>query len=272
MKEFVYKILNPGGNKTALVIGDTYSNIERKTINDIILKENNDVEQVGFISRVGNKLEMAGGEFCINATRCAIWEYLNNTNRKANKKINIKVSGCEKAIEGGIDMTGNVYAKIEINKRIPDFVALNDKFNYINLDGILHAVVDEENSKEYIKQLMNNQAEAKRRLKNIMKIFDTTQNAVGIILLEKVEEKLKIFPIVWVKTIDSLFYETACGSGSLAVAIYKNYVKGTKSFRIIHPSGYTIEVSLQENLGYVKEATISGKVIEEKGGFKYGRI
>ena len=55
MKKFEYKILNPGGNKTALVIGNDYSNYEKKIINDIILKENKDVEQVGFLSNTENK-------------------------------------------------------------------------------------------------------------------------------------------------------------------------------------------------------------------------
>lgn len=64
--EINYKILNPGGNKTAIVIGNKYSTKEKKQINDEILKENVDIEQVGFISKQGNRLDMAGGEFCIN--------------------------------------------------------------------------------------------------------------------------------------------------------------------------------------------------------------
>lgn len=38
-KNFKYKILNPGGNKTALVIGNDYLNNEKKLINDAILKK-----------------------------------------------------------------------------------------------------------------------------------------------------------------------------------------------------------------------------------------
>ena len=34
MKTFEYKIFNPGGNKTALVIGGDYAESERKTINE----------------------------------------------------------------------------------------------------------------------------------------------------------------------------------------------------------------------------------------------
>lgn len=95
---------------------------------------------------------------------------------------------------------------------------------------------------------------------------------IGIILLEKNNEKLKIFPIIWVKTIDTLFYETACGSGSLAAAIYKNYTENISSFEILQPSGYSINVKLNVNNDYIEYAIVSRKVIEENGGIKYGRI
>ena len=60
MKEYKYKILNPGGNKTALVFGNEYNAEEKKIINNEILKNNKDVEQVGFISLTKQNLEMAG--------------------------------------------------------------------------------------------------------------------------------------------------------------------------------------------------------------------
>lgn len=141
-KNFKYKILNPGGNKTALVIGNDYSNNEKKLINDAILKENKDVEQVGFISDKEKKLEMAGGEFCVNATRCAIWEYLN----KNSGKISIEVSGFKETIEGGINKKGNVFAKIKINEKIADIIRMEGEFNYIEIDGILLIIIDENNS------------------------------------------------------------------------------------------------------------------------------
>jgi len=58
--EYKYKILNPGGNRTALVLGNEYSTEEKKIINNEILKNNKEVEQVGFISLNEKKLSMAG--------------------------------------------------------------------------------------------------------------------------------------------------------------------------------------------------------------------
>lgn len=267
-KDFKYKILNPGGNKTALVIGNMYLPNEKKIINDFILKENKDVEQVGFINEKENKLEMAGGEFCVNATRCAIWEYLNKT----SGMLDIEVSGCKEKIEGGMDSKGNVFAKLKINKDISSIVKPNGKFNYIELDGILQIVVNEKDSKEYIDKLKQDNEKTKLELKEIMKNVETNQNAVGIILLEKDQEKLKIYPIIWVKTIDTLFYETACGSGSLATAIYKNSIEKAENFEVIQPSGYSINVELNIIDGKIKNSIISGKVLEGNGEIKYGRI
>ena len=267
MKNFEYKILNPGGNKTALVLGNNYSKEERKTINDYILNENKDIEQVGFISKTENKLEMAGGEFCVNATRCAIYEYA----KRNVKSLNIKVSGYKEIIEGSIDNEQIAYAKMKIVKNKNDIIKKINEMYFVYLDGILLAVINEDNSKELIQELKKDEETTKMKLKEIMKDFKTTENAVGIILLENDEGSLKINPIIWVKTVDTLYYETACGSGSLATAIYKNYITKNTSFNIEQPSGYSINVKLIIEENYIKEAIVSGKVMEE-GGIKNGRI
>ena len=74
--EIKYKILNPGGNKTALIYGSEYTDSQKRLINRRIMEKNPQVEQVGFLNNKVNRLEMAGGEFCMNGTRCAIWEYV----------------------------------------------------------------------------------------------------------------------------------------------------------------------------------------------------
>lgn len=252
-----YKIINPGGNITALVTGDDYTNEDKKIINNYILKENKNIEQVGFLSKKENKLEMAGGEFCLNATRCAIWEYLKG--KKGT--IKLKVSGNKEIVQGGIDEEKNVYVKLNINKTIDELIEEKEIFNYIKLDGILIAVVDEQNSKEYIKRLKNNEKSTKEELKETMNDFITKEKAVGIIFLEKENKKIKIYPIIWVKTVDTLYYETACGSGSLATAIYENYTYEMNQLEVIQPSGYSINIILNKKGSCIKDAIITGKII-----------
>ena len=47
--------------------------------------------------------------------------------------------------------------------------------------------------------------------------INSKEKAIGIMLLEKETGKIKINPIVWVKEIDTVFYETACVSFSLSL-------------------------------------------------------
>ena len=54
----------------------------------------------------------------------------------------------------------------------------------VKLDGILLAVVKEQDAKEKIKRLQEAEEQAKAELKESMKEFETKENAVGIILLE----------------------------------------------------------------------------------------
>ena len=77
LEKISYQIFNPGGNKTALVKGSDYTASQKQRINQMIMAKNPEVEQVGFLNQRTNRLEMAGGEFCMNATRCAVFAYAN---------------------------------------------------------------------------------------------------------------------------------------------------------------------------------------------------
>lgn len=268
LEDVDYEVLNPGGNETALVMGLEYSDEERKIINNKILKQNDDVEQVGFMDIKKRRLEMAGGEFCLNATRCAIWKILNG---KVGS-VDLTVSGNNNVLTGQILENKDVYVKLPVNKNISEIVTDNILFQIIKIDGILLAVFSEELSKNYIKKLKQNEEDTKKELKKLMSKFKTKENAVGIILLEQAEEQIKINPIIWVKTIDTVFYETACGSGSLAAA-YAKYVQDKEQcFKILQPSGYSISVSIDMDKEYVKDVRLSGCIVERKinnGGKKY---
>ena len=67
-----YKIYNPAGNITALVLGDEYNLNQKKLINNMIMKKEPKVEQVGFVSKKYKRLTMAGGEF----SDISFWEPL----------------------------------------------------------------------------------------------------------------------------------------------------------------------------------------------------
>lgn len=105
-------ILNPGGNITALVEWIPINRSARKTINDKIMKVFPKVEQVGFLDRSIPRLEMAGGEFCGNATRCAAYLLLGGK----LGKISLNVSGGgDKKLTARIDNNKLVWAQMPLS-------------------------------------------------------------------------------------------------------------------------------------------------------------
>lgn len=258
--EIKYKVLNPGGNKTALVDGSEYTDNQKKLINNMIMEKNPQIEQVGFLSNKINRLEMAGGEFCMNGTRCAIWEYLKGK----EGEIEISVSGTDKMILGKVLNDKKVEIQLDIGKNIANLYEVKNDFTCIKIDGILIAILNEKKSKTYIQKLKQDEEKTKNELKQLMIAkLECKEKAIGIMLLEKEVGKIKINPIVWVKAIDTVLYETACGSGSLGTAIY-NYLKNKdKEIEIVQPSGYSINIKLEENENYIEKAVIRGIVEEE---------
>lgn len=104
-------ILNPGGNITALVEGIPDSRPLRKTINDEIMRAFPKVEQVGFLDRSIKRLEMAGGEFCGNATRCAAYLLLGGKPGRA--ELNVSGAG-DKELRARIDSDKLVWAQMPL--------------------------------------------------------------------------------------------------------------------------------------------------------------
>lgn len=260
IKNIKYKILNPGGNKTALIKGTEYTINQKKLINKMIMDKYPQVEQVGFLSNNTNRLEMAGGEFCINGTRCAIFEYLKGK----EGQIELSVSGTDKKIIGKILKDRKIEVKLNIGKKISDLIEIKKDFTCIKIDGILIAILDEEKSKKYIKKLKEDEETTKKELKELMiNDINSDEKAIGIMLLEMDSQNIKINPIVWVKEIDTIFYETACGSGSIGTAIF-NYLKNNQEkIELIQPSGYSINVEIEAKNEYIENAIIRGIVEEE---------
>ena len=259
--KFEYKILNPGGNQTALVNRCEYTANQKKLINDMIMKKYPFVEQVGFLSDKEKRLEMAGGEFCLNATRCAVYEYC----KSKNEIIELSVSGVNKKIIGRVFDENKVEIKIDIKKYLKDLIEIKNDLAYVKIDGILIIIFDKEKSKKYIRSLKEDEEKAKKEIKQFMiDEINTEEKAIGILFLEKIEDKLKINPVVWVKDIDTVFYETACGSGSLGTAIYNCYKNKVNNATIIQPSGNSINIKLNIKENYIENAIISGIVEEVK--------
>lgn len=182
IEKIEYKILNPGGNKTALVKRTNFTDKQKYLINRLIMEKYLDVEQVGFLSNEANRLEMAGGEFCINATRCAVYEY-----SKGNKdNIEISVSGMNKNLIGRVLSDNKVEIKLDISKNIDELIEVQNDFTLVKMDGILIVIFDEEQSKEYIRKLKENEELTKKEMKEFMAIKIPTKTIYPILILKEI--------------------------------------------------------------------------------------
>lgn len=252
-KEFTYYLYSPCGNDTALVEGSNIGEQTKKILNDKIMSTHSNIEQVGFISLDKFKLDMAGGEFCGNATRSAAYHYL-----KGNKgEIRINVSN-NIVMKAGVDENKRAWSEIPLYSG-KDFInAIDNGIYEIIMNGIKYIILEKDISKQYLLDKKNIKANAMNILKEY-KIRDA--EAIGVIFIEDVNEKIKIHPVVWVKSINTLFYETACGSGTTAVAILQA-VKHNKSqnLDIIQPSNQIITAKIILNKGIIESACILGNI------------
>ena len=285
MQVVKYMDFLPGGNKTALVIGDEYDSDSRKIINDAIMTADPEIEQVGFVKAsdpedfpqdlpAAPSLEMAGGEFCGNATRSAAYYYLQG----CPGALTMTVSGGNQ-VRCGVHENGDAWCEIPLlnghteaaSAGTTQTVDVAPGIYKVRLSGITHLVLEPETAAPFLESCAADPEKLKAKgLEFIEKYGLMDEEASGAIFLDRTKNDLfSIHPIVRVRDIDSLFYETACGSGTVAAAMVMARQKRTDiNVKIQQPSGMFIraEITLTENYSgekTVSRAVISGPVITD---------
>lgn len=240
-----YKIFNPAGNITALVLGDEYNLEQKKLINKKIMEQEPEVEQVGFISQKCKRLTMTGGEFCGNATRCATLYYI-----KKQQTIELEINNNK--IKAGINKKDEVWCKIPIEQY--KIIKVHKNIYKVLLKGITILV---------IKDIMDYK-NLKQKARKLIKKYNLDDDAVGIIFVDKEENIIKIYPIVWVREIDTLFLENACGSGTRAVAMLESWLTNvTRKYYVMQPSGEVLIAEITINNNLIKKAILKGKIKQD---------
>lgn len=255
-----YEILNPSGNITALVTKDVPRE-KYKEISNEIMKNNPNIEQVGFLKKYSNsifRLEMAGLEFCGNASR-AFACFLVKEKYVNTEKFEISVTGYDNLIGCIVEKKGEDYFStidLKFLKPIDDFIenkTLNDqKISVVYLPGISHTFLDQRRFK------FDEDNCLKEAKKIIQQLNLTKLPAVGVIWFDGNQ----INPVVYVKDIDSLFYENSCGSGSIAYGIYHVYLKnrdGLFNFDVIQKNKEIVKVIIELRDKIITSAKLYGQ-------------
>ena len=220
-----YEVISPSGNPTAILYGK-YSSGEKNIINQKIFNSDKEVEQIGYIYSKNNsyKFEMMGNEFSGNGCRTAAYSLL----KKKSGKISFVASGIDEKIFARVSknsLCGITLPYKFINKKIRK---VKNGF-LIKIFGSFILILEENGNYKKAKKIIEKRFKRNR--------------AVGIMFIRKMtKNKIKLNPYFYVKSTDTLKNETACGSGSIATALYLHSTTPLKKFEILQPSGKTISV------------------------------
>ncbi len=195
-------------------------------------------EQTAFLVLSENHLEMGGGEFCGNASRSAA-VILSEIQKKAN--VSFTVSGYVGIVRANTQkLTDNTYDVECIFDKLPihsnDVTLSNGQHaSIVDLGGIIHVIIEAQfpqgGSAAY--QAAHRSITAELGLGH--------HSAVGVIWFERAEQSVVMHPVVWVKDVDTFFYEQSCGSGTIALA------KTTGTHSITQPTGQDIEAVITDD-------------------------
>jgi D-alanyl-D-alanine dipeptidase len=282
---------NPGGNYTYIVHGPHLERDDYRYLDQAIRTAYAHFEQGGFIeSPTKNgcvlRLHMAGGEFCANATRSLaaliFQDYLGNRNLApiANYSLiagssqllrfAIEISGVDKALlvccskyDDGYMVKAEMPFLSEFSNIAEKQIILQNqsvKVIVVKLQGIVHILLDE----AIFPFVESPDKQAILTGIAIKQCQLQEESAVGLIWYSLTNPVIAINPIVWVRDIKTCIYESACGSGSLALAmqLLKNSPSEEKIYNIKQPSGLIIKVAISKSndKSEFTNATIEGAV------------
>ena len=244
---------DPAGNRTAIVRYGVPKAERAKVAAAIMADPTLKAEQVGFETRprygdcIG-RLEMAGGEFCGNASLCAaaLWMREADCAESRQQVVRLRVSGAADPVE--VRMTPNGAGCFSGSVRMPCALQVAQKeFTFgsvagaapvVEFEGISHVVIEESSP---LAALRDDRAMAEAAVH----AWCTEQGAscMGLMFLEGEAPSLHLTPLVFVPKSSTLFWESSCASGSAAagIALAEQACEPT-SFSFIEPGG-TIRVT-----------------------------
>ena len=214
-----YTLINPTENYTILVLTDVPLDEYEKVAKEL-LKEEKKAEQVGFLKMNANEevfLRMAGDEFCGNATMSAAVYYCMKNNIK-KKVVAVNVYGINNLINVQVEMKDNDewegIVEMPKVKEIKDVTfEEGETLPVVFMDGIAHIIVtkgSDELDATYEKNIKLDVIKKRCEFLNVP--------ALGVMLYEI--DKSTLRPLVYVRQVNTLYWENSCASGTAALGYY----------------------------------------------------
>ena len=264
-------VADPAGNIT-IFVKDRFGREQYQNVaGQLLAMEELKGEQVAFMldapecGRAEGKMEMCGLEFCGNASRSYGLVRAHELGIQGEGKVFIDVSGCNDILtvdvntETGftkvkmplpISMSELDLSKLPIDdvKADPMVEILLRRASLVNFGGIVHVVVNDIEPKPETFELIKDM---------IMEMFNPP--AMGVMFCNSKENKM--VPVVYVRDVDTTYFEGSCGSGTTACAAAFGKVMGdgTHNFTFPQPAG-TIDSTVEIHKGKFQSITIEGIV------------
>ena len=262
MQPLSFSKWDPAGNTTLFFPDNAVDSSKRASLAALALKSQAlCAEQAGFIDPEGQRLSMAGGEFCLNAT-LAFGALL--ARRKAEMPgdsesgrtytAHVTVSGWPGSIfltSTGSASTWHVRAQLPLPS-LP-CTDLGEGRCLVRLPGISHLLLERSQN-----PIAPDPESASKTMNELRSRYELENEAcVGVIWWEKQAQTLLMTPLVFVRETATLVWEQACGSGSLALALALDRSQGLQTCSLQQPSGAFLHVTLNASAQY---ATVAGEV------------
>ncbi|MEE1300133.1 MAG: hypothetical protein UHI93_06260, partial [Acutalibacteraceae bacterium] len=224
--EVTYSLFDPTGNIT-LLVETPISAAERVAVASKLMELEPKAEQVGFVSQddadVDIRLDMAGGEFCGNATMSAAALAVMRSGRTPKQGdpigVTVRSSGASGPVTVALKAESDTayYGSVIMPqpRSIDDapFTVTGDgrKPVIVRFDGIAHVILERpapegERGRSRAEALARSWCEA------------LGTDAIGILFFER--HKLRLTPLVYVPAVGTVCWESACGSGTTAIGAY----------------------------------------------------
>lgn len=229
-----------GGNATAIQVLElplSRKNYELRGKGLMELGQQYNVEQCGFlVLGPENHFEMSGGEFCGNAAR-SVALLISQIDKKS--EVSFTMSGYSGTVKATISNNANKTPTVKCIFTDLDYSMMRKSFTdenvtIVDLGGIVHVIFSSAFPLDSYEKMH----------RSVVDVLDFSgRSAVGVVWLKSDNDRIAIDPVVWVRAVDTFYYETSCGSASIAVAIMSN-----KSLvDIYQPSGQSISVRTLKN-------------------------
>ena len=207
-------------------------------------------EQAGFVSVEERRLRMAGGEFCVNATRAfgALLAFRESASPEATlqgiarqkltneHRYEVQVSGWQSPIRLQVRGT-SPHWQVRAELQLPPCPITHPEqgIHLVRLPGICHLLLDGE-----VHMQPEDCIAASRMLRRQYGM--TGEVASGVIWWGRRAGMLDMLPVVHVRDAHTTCIENACGSGALALALLLAAKGNRKPLDIMQPGGSSLHV------------------------------